>query len=61
MVRPTDCHDLILVPLGYHLVRESPAGAAGEFGDDDIAVAEEIDVEVDVVDWLLQCQSLIME
>jgi hypothetical protein len=28
---------------------EGPAGAAGELGDDDVAVAKEVDVEIDVV------------
>jgi hypothetical protein len=41
-----------LVALGYHFVLESPAGAAGELGHDDVAVAEEVDVKVDVVDGL---------
>jgi len=43
---------LILVTLGYHFVLEGPAGATGELGYDDVAVAEEVDVKVDVVDWL---------
>jgi hypothetical protein len=38
--------------LGYHFMLEGPAGAAGELGDNDIAVAEKVDVEIDVVDGL---------
>lgn len=45
-------YDFVLMALGYHFVRESPAGAASELGYDDVAVAEEVDVEVDVVDGL---------
>jgi hypothetical protein len=52
MVYFVDCLDDVLVRLRDHGMRECPAGAAGEFGDDDVAVAEEVDVEVDVVDWL---------
>lgn len=37
---------------GQHIVVQRPAGAARELGDDDVAVAEELDVEVDVVDGL---------
>jgi hypothetical protein len=32
-------------------VVEGPASAAAELADYGVAVAEEIDVEVDVVDW----------
>jgi hypothetical protein len=34
-------------------VIQFPACAARELGDDDVAVAEELDVEVDVVDGLV--------
>jgi len=44
--------NLVLVALGYHFVLEGPAGATSELGYDDVAVAEEVDVEVDVVDGL---------
>lgn len=42
-----------------HFVLETPAGAARKLGDDDITVAEELHVEVDVVDrlWLLALDS----
>jgi hypothetical protein len=39
--------------LRYHLMLEVPAGAAGEFSYDYVAVAEEVDVKVDMVDWLV--------
>jgi hypothetical protein len=38
-----------------HVVFQGPAGAASELGDNDVAVAEELNVKVDVVDWLLTC------
>ncbi len=36
--------------LGDHLVSQIPSGTSAEFGDHDIAVTEQIDVEVDVRD-----------
>jgi hypothetical protein len=52
MILFIDCNDVVLVALWYHLVLEFPASAAGKFSDNDIAVTEEIDVEVNVVDRL---------
>jgi len=49
MVDFIDRRNLVLMALGYHLMFEGPACAAGEFGDDDIAVSEEVDVEINVV------------
>ena len=37
---------------GQHVVAQRPAGTARELGDNDVAVAEELDVKVDVVDGL---------
>ena len=44
--------DLSRLALGYHFVLKFPARAACELRYNDIAVAKEVDVEVDVVDWL---------
>lgn len=44
---------LVDLAIGYHLVLEVPAGAAGQFGYNDVAVAEEVDVKIDVVYWLV--------
>lgn len=52
MVDLVDCRDFNLVVLGYHLMFEDPASAACEFGNNDIAVAKEVDVKVDVVNGL---------
>lgn len=46
--------DFVLVTLGYHLMLECPACAASELGDNDIAISKEVDVEVDVMDWLIE-------
>jgi hypothetical protein len=41
-----------------HLVLKVPPSALTEGGDDSVAVTEEVDVEVDVVDWLYStCES----
>ena len=42
-----------------HLVLQVPAGTSTEFGDDGVAVAEEIDVEVGVVAWLDRGELLV--
>jgi hypothetical protein len=52
MVDLVDGRNLVLVALGYHFVLEGPASAAGEFGDYHVAVSEEIDIEIYVVDGL---------
>jgi hypothetical protein len=52
MVDLVDCRDLVLMALGYHLVLEGPTSAACEFGNNDIAVAEEVDVKVNVMNGL---------
>jgi hypothetical protein len=44
--------DLNLLSLGYHLVVQGPAGTAGEFSHNDVAVSQELNVEVDVIDGL---------
>jgi hypothetical protein len=49
MVDFIDRRNFVLMALGYHLMFEGPACAAGEFGDDDIAVSEEVDVEIYMV------------
>lgn len=38
--------------LGHHLVLEWPTGAAAQLRDDDVAVAQQVNIEVDVVDGL---------
>lgn len=47
-------HDLDTNLLGDwdHRVSEIPTGPAGKLCHDDIAVPQEVDVEVDVADWL---------
>lgn len=40
--------DIDLLRFGYHLVLQVPAGASAELGDDDVAVAEEVHVEIDM-------------
>lgn len=40
--------DLDLLIGRYHGVLQVPPGATAELGDDDVAVAQEVDVEVDV-------------
>lgn len=52
MINLIDRRDFVLVALGYHFVVEGPASAACKFGNNDIAVAEEIDVKVDVMNGL---------
>jgi hypothetical protein len=47
-----DSLDFHLLSLGYHLVVEGPASAASELGYNDVAVSQELDVKVDVVDGL---------
>jgi hypothetical protein len=44
--------DNVLVAFGYHLVLQCPTCAARKLGNDDVAVAEEVDVEIDVVNRL---------
>jgi hypothetical protein len=57
MLDLVDSLDFVDLTVGYHLVLEGPACATGKFGYNDIAVAEEVDIEVDVVDGLLTCQK----
>jgi hypothetical protein len=52
MVHLVDGLDDVLVALGYHFVGEGPASAAGKFGDYDVTITKEVDVEVDVVNGL---------
>jgi hypothetical protein len=44
--------DLVDLAVGYHLVLEGPTCATGEFGYNDVAVPEEVYIEVDVVNRL---------
>ena len=44
--------DFNLLTLGYHLVVEGPASTASELSHNDIAVSQQLNVEVDVVDGL---------
>lgn len=41
-----------LLILGHHLMLKGPGEAATQLGNDDVAVAEEVDIEVDVGDGL---------
>lgn len=52
MVDLVDGRYLVVVALGYHFVVEGPASTACEFGNNDIAVTQEVDVKVDVVNGL---------
>lgn len=47
-----DNGDVDLLTLGDHFVIEIPTCASSEFRNNDVAVTEEIDVEVDVMDRL---------
>jgi hypothetical protein len=40
------------LPRGYHLMFQIPARAAGELGNNDIAITKEINIEPYVVNWL---------
>jgi hypothetical protein len=42
------------LPLGYHLVLQIPARSASKLCHHIIAVAEKVDIKVDVVDWLMR-------
>ena len=50
-----DQRSLDRLPFGYHLVLQVPTRTARELGYNNIAVAEEVDIEVDVVDRLCTC------
>jgi hypothetical protein len=52
-----DRDDVILMTLWYHLVLEFPASTASKFSYNDIAVTEEVDIEVDVVNRLGRISS----
>lgn len=39
---------------GYHRVFQTPTRSASKLGDNNIAVAEKVDVKVDVVNWLMR-------
>lgn len=41
------------VVVDYHFVLQVPVGASAKFGNDGVAVAEHVDVEVDVGAWLI--------
>lgn len=57
MIDLVDHRDFVLVALGNHFVLEGPASAACEFGNDDVAVTEEVDIEIDVMDGLGRVSS----
>ena len=40
--------DIDLLRFGYHLVLQVPAHTSAELSDDNVAVAEEVHVEIDV-------------
>ena len=52
MFKVVDESDVYALPFREHFMLQVPAGSSGELSDDCVTVAHEIDVEVDVVDWL---------
>jgi hypothetical protein len=50
-----DQRSLDCLSFGHHFVLQVPTRTARELGYNYIAVAEEVDVEVDVVDGLCTC------
>ena len=50
-----DGRHFYLLVLGYHGMFEVPTCSAGQLSDDNVAVAEQVDVEGNVMDRLWYC------